>query len=271
MPAEPLVVVPYESIGRYGGTLNALSNATEAGTSDFLSVRHVNLVRYADDLQTIVPNVAKSWSWNDDFTELTMELREGHKWSDGAPFTSYDIEFWLKNLALDPNVIEKPKDYVLAAGEPIDIETMDDTTFKFVLPSPKPGLLVHFATSYAQAFQPKHFLGQFHPDIDPNADANAQKYGFENGYEAIAAYYGSSDWTDTPTPMLRMPDSYQDCPRRPSRRWRATSTSTTPPRAASWSPTPISTWSTRPASSCPTSRGRTSSTPTTTRCASSSS
>jgi peptide/nickel transport system substrate-binding protein len=35
--AEPLVVVPYESIGRYGGTLNALSNATEAGTSDFLS------------------------------------------------------------------------------------------------------------------------------------------------------------------------------------------------------------------------------------------
>ena len=212
IPSEPLVVVPYESVGRYGGTLNALSNATEAGTSDFLSVRHVNLVRYSDDLTTIVPNVAKSWSWNDDFTELTMELREGHKWSDGAPFTSADIEFWLKNLALDPNVIEKPQDYVLAAGEPIDIEIIDDTTFKFVLPSPKPGLLVHFATSYAQAFQPKHFLGQFHPDIDPNADANAQALGFENGYAAIEAYYGSSDWTDTPSPMLRLPDSFQNLP-----------------------------------------------------------
>ena len=44
MPAEPLVVVPYEGVGKYGGTLDVLSNATEAGTSDFLSVRHVNLV-----------------------------------------------------------------------------------------------------------------------------------------------------------------------------------------------------------------------------------
>jgi peptide/nickel transport system substrate-binding protein len=212
LPSEPLVVAPYESIGQYGGTLNALSNATEAGTSDFLSIRHVNLVRYADDLTTIVPNVAKSWSWNDDFTELTMSLREGHKWSDGAPFTSADIAFWLENLALDPKVIEKPKDYVLAAGEPIGIEIIDETTFKFVLPSPKPGLLTHFATSYAQPFQPKHFLGRFHPDIDPEADANAQALGFENGYAAIEAYYGSSDWTDTPSPMLRMPDRAADLP-----------------------------------------------------------
>ncbi|MEO0752679.1 MAG: ABC transporter substrate-binding protein, partial [Pseudomonadota bacterium] len=78
LPAEPLVVAPYDMIGSYGGTFNALSNATEAGTSDFMSVRHVNLVRYADDLTTIVPNVAKSWSWNDDFTQLTFVLREGH-------------------------------------------------------------------------------------------------------------------------------------------------------------------------------------------------
>ena len=62
LPEEPLVVAPYESIGKYGGTFDALSNATEAGTSDFLSTRHVNLVRYSDDLQTIVPNVAKSWT-----------------------------------------------------------------------------------------------------------------------------------------------------------------------------------------------------------------
>ncbi|HAR52838.1 MAG TPA: peptide ABC transporter substrate-binding protein, partial [Roseovarius nubinhibens] len=103
LPAEPLVVVPYDSIGQYGGTLDVLSNATEAGTSDFLSVRHVNLVRYSDDLQTIVPNVAKSWEWNEDFTKLTFKLRAGHKWSDGAPFTSADVKFWHDNLMLDTN------------------------------------------------------------------------------------------------------------------------------------------------------------------------
>ena len=58
LPSEPLIYAPYDSIGKYGGTLDVLSNATEAGTSDFLSVRHVNLVRYLDDLTTIVPNVA---------------------------------------------------------------------------------------------------------------------------------------------------------------------------------------------------------------------
>ncbi|MDP5216419.1 ABC transporter substrate-binding protein [Ruegeria sp. 2205SS24-7] len=213
LPKEPLVIVPYESVGKYGGELDALSNATEAGTSDFLSTRHVNLVRYADDLQTIVPNIAKSWEWNDDYTQLTFHLREGHKWSDGAPFTSADVKFWYDNLALDPNVIEKPKDYVLVGGERMTVDTPDETTVVFNLPSPKPGLVNHFAISFAQGFQPKHFMGQFHPDIDENADANAQALGFENGYDAIKAYYGNSDWTDTPSPMLSNPDKVANLPK----------------------------------------------------------
>ncbi|MGO4909841.1 ABC transporter substrate-binding protein [Pseudorhodobacter sp. W20_MBD10_FR17] len=206
LPSEPLVVVPYASTGKYGGTLDALSNATEAGTSDFMSIRHVNLVRYSDDLETIVPNVAKSWKWNDDFTQLTFTLRAGHKWSDGQPFTSADVKFWYDNLALDPNINEKPKDYVTVGGERMTVDTPDDVTVVFNLPAPKPGLLAHFATHFAQAFQPKHFLGQFHPDINPDADKLAQSLGFENGYAVIRAYYGNSDWMDTATPMLNSPD-----------------------------------------------------------------
>ncbi len=213
LPSEPLVVVPYEAVGKYGGELDVLSNATEAGTSDFLSVRHVSFVRYADDLQTIVPNIAKSWEWNDDFTQLTFKLREGHKWSDGAPFTSADVAFYHDNLMLDTNIFETPKDYITVAGEAMTLETPDATTVIFNLPAPKPGLLAHFATHYSQPFQPKHFLGQFHPDIDGNADANAQALGFENGYDAIAAYYGNSDWTDTPTPMLSRPELVDGLPK----------------------------------------------------------
>ena len=213
LPAEPLVTVPYDQVGRYGGTLDVLSNATEAGTSDFLSVRHVNLVRMSDDLQTIVPNVAKGWEWNDDYTELTFFLREGHKWSDGAPFGAEDVKFWYDDLALDPNVIPKAKDYVLVAGERMTVEVIDPQTVKFVLPAPKPGLLSHFATSYAQGFQPRHFLGQFHPRHNPDADALAQSLGFENGYAVIAAYYGNSDWTDTPSPLLSHPDKVGGMPK----------------------------------------------------------
>jgi len=212
LPQEPLVVAPYDTTGTYGGTFDALSNATESGTSDFMSIRHVNLVRYSDDLETIVPNVAKGWKWNSDFTQLTFFLRKGHKWSDGAPFGAEDVKFWYDNLAVDTNVREKPKDYVLVGGKPMTVDVIDAQTVRFNLPAPKPGLLSHFANHYAQGFQPKHFLGKFHPAINPDADKEAKKIGFENGYAVIAAYYGSSDWMDTPTPMLANPSKVAGMP-----------------------------------------------------------
>jgi peptide/nickel transport system substrate-binding protein len=205
LPEEPLVVAPYDSIGKYGGTFDVLSNATEAGTSDFLSVRHVNLVRYSDDLTTVVPNVAKDWKWNDDYTQLTFYLRKGHRWSDGAPFTAEDVKYWYDNLALNPDVMEKAKDYVLVAGERMEVVVVDPQTVVFNLPAPKPGLIAHFATSFAQGFQPKHFLGKWDPKLNPDADKMAKAAGFENGLEVISNYYGNSDWTDTPSPLLRSP------------------------------------------------------------------
>ena len=213
IPEDALVMAPYQSIGKYGGTFDVMSNATEAGTSDFLAIRHVNLVRYSDDLQTIVPNVAKGWEWNDDFTQLTFFLRKGHKWSDGEPFTAEDVEYWYEGLSLNPKVFEKPKNYVLVADKPMTVDVLDPQTVRFNLPAPKPGLLVHFANSYAQGFQPKHFLGQWDPEINPDADKLAQSMGFKDGYEVISNYYGNSDWTDTPTPMLRSPDKVKNMPK----------------------------------------------------------
>ena len=206
IPAEPLVVAPYESIGKYGGTYDNLSNAPEAGTAGFMSMRHVNLVRYADDLQTIVPNVAKGWDWNDDYTQLTFYLRKGHRWSDGHPFTAEDVKYWYDNLALNPDVIEKPKDYTLVAGKRMEVEVIDPQTVRFNLPAPKPGLLAHFASSFAQGFQPKHFLSKWDIKLNPDADKMAKAAGYENGNAVLSAYFGNSDWMDTPTPMLKTPD-----------------------------------------------------------------
>ena len=212
LPDEPLVIVPYESIGEYGGTINFLSNATEAGTSDMLSTRHVNLLRFADDLSTIVPNVAKDFQWNDDFTTLTFMLRKGHKWSNGEPFVARDVEFWYEDLMMNPKIREKPYPYLLVGGEPMTVDVIDDQTVRFNLPSPFPGLTATIAWSYNQFFMPSHFLEQFHPEIDSNADANAQALGFADGWDALAAYYGNSGWTDTPTPLLRNPELVDGLP-----------------------------------------------------------
>jgi len=203
LPTEPLVIAPYVQVGQYGGVLDGISKATESGTSDLLSVRHVNLTRFSDDLQTVVPNVAKSWKWNDNFTELTMELRKGHKWSDGAPFTAEDIAFWYNNMLMDTNIIKSPKDRFLSDGKPMKVEALNETTVRFTLNAPKPGLTAMFAQDYAQPFQPKHLLSKFHPDFNKDANKLAKELGFEDGYAVINFYYGQSDWKDVPSPLLK--------------------------------------------------------------------
>ncbi|HEX9534716.1 MAG TPA: ABC transporter substrate-binding protein [Stellaceae bacterium] len=56
-----------------------------------------NLVLYKQDvpqsgLQSIVPDLASEWSWDEDKTQLTFRLREGVKWHDGKPFTAKDVQ-----------------------------------------------------------------------------------------------------------------------------------------------------------------------------------
>jgi peptide/nickel transport system substrate-binding protein len=43
-------------------------------------------------LDTIVPDLATEWSWNEDGTALTFKLRPGVKWHDGKPFTAQDVK-----------------------------------------------------------------------------------------------------------------------------------------------------------------------------------
>ncbi|MCV6590300.1 MAG: ABC transporter substrate-binding protein [Marinobacterium sp.] len=203
LPAEPLVIAPYQQIGQYGGVLDGISKATESGTSDLLSVRHVNLVRFNDDLQTIVPNVAKSWQWNDDFTQLTFALRKGHKWSDGADFTAEDIAFWYNHVQMDTHIIKSAPERFMAGGKPFKVEAIDAQTLRISMAEPMPGLLSTFALDFAQPFLPAHLLRQFHPQLNSDADARAQKLGFENGYALINFYYGQSDWKDIPTTLLK--------------------------------------------------------------------
>ena len=45
-----------------------------------------------NSLQSIVPDLATGWSWNEDRTELTFPLRRGVKWHDGEPLTAKDVQ-----------------------------------------------------------------------------------------------------------------------------------------------------------------------------------
>ncbi|MBY6163096.1 ABC transporter substrate-binding protein [Mameliella alba] len=196
LPQEPLVVLPYEACGVYGGQMRYVARALESNTSEGLSWRQVQLVRLDDDLRTIKPDVAKSWEWNADYTEITFSLRKGHKWSDGAPFTAEDVAFWLNDLIMN-------KDLYSATRAPWNVgaraEVIDETTVRFIFDQPLPGLLNHLASQghFFAAFAPKHALAPFHGDYAEDADDLAKAAGYDGWADWFRVRWGH--WMDRTT------------------------------------------------------------------------
>jgi peptide/nickel transport system substrate-binding protein len=70
--------------------------ATVSTVLPFMAVFN-NLVVYdqqakKNTMDTIVPDLAKSWEWDASKTKLTFKLNEGVKWHDGKAFSSADVK-----------------------------------------------------------------------------------------------------------------------------------------------------------------------------------
>src|ERR1700720_1390597 len=77
-------------------SMSILEESTRAAEQPMMHVFN-NLVMYKQDvaqasLQSVVPDLATSWSWNEEGTELTFPLHQGVKWHDGKPFTAADVK-----------------------------------------------------------------------------------------------------------------------------------------------------------------------------------
>jgi peptide/nickel transport system substrate-binding protein len=55
-----------------------------------------------NSLESIVPDLATSWSWNEEGTELSLPLRQGVKLHDGKPFTAQDVRCTWDLLIVQP-------------------------------------------------------------------------------------------------------------------------------------------------------------------------
>ena len=194
LPKEPFVVTTYDEIGTYGGTLRGISISYESGTSEIMSWRQVNMVRFDDDCSTIVPNVAKEWKWNDDFTEILFRLRQGHRWSDGEPFTVDDVVFWMDDIILNEEIHKATPSPWGEVGA--SVEKIDDVTVKFKFDTPFTGLLYYLGGggSYFVPWAPQHFFEQYHIKYNPNANEEAIKNGFDNWVQQFSSYWNK--WKD---------------------------------------------------------------------------
>jgi len=77
-------------------SMSIIEESTRAALQPMMGIFN-NLVMYKQDvpqtsLQSVVPDLATGWSWNEDGTELTFPLRQGVNWHDGKPFTAKDVK-----------------------------------------------------------------------------------------------------------------------------------------------------------------------------------
>src|SRR5262245_20953420 len=77
-------------------SMSMLEESTQAVNRPMSGVFN-NLVMFDQDvpqnsLRSIVPDLATSWAWNEEGTELTFQLRHNVKWHDGKPFAAADVK-----------------------------------------------------------------------------------------------------------------------------------------------------------------------------------
>ncbi len=216
--AEDIMVHPVEDqIGEYGGTWNmgwngqslwAIGKPTEEA-----------LFRFNREGDGVEPNVAKGYDVNEDFTEWTIHLREGMRWSDGEPFTSNDVIFWWEHI-MKPEIFGRSVyDAFYSVDQDTEERTMaemeapDDHTVVVTFDHPNVMFLERVAIDAKWMFAPAHYMENILDEFigEEAALEIAQDHGMadlESWYEAIAYYFWV--WPDRPSIRAWVPTATAD-------------------------------------------------------------
>jgi peptide/nickel transport system substrate-binding protein len=108
-----------------------------------------------------VPWLAEAYAWSEDRLLLRLRIRQGVRWSDGAPFTARDVAFTFRLLSRHPALDVQALWQHLA-----DVRAPDDATFEISMKRPHVPLLEAIAQ---QPIVPEHVWSGV---ADPMAFAN---------------------------------------------------------------------------------------------------
>jgi peptide/nickel transport system substrate-binding protein len=110
-----------------------------------------------ETVDSLIPELAEKWSWQDGYRNLVFFLRKNVRWHDGKPFTSRDVKHTFDAVREAPDAAAKlrlspRKEWYLNVEA---IETPDPHTVLFRLKRPQPSLLLMLASGYSPVY-PAH-------------------------------------------------------------------------------------------------------------------
>ncbi|MBN2549680.1 MAG: hypothetical protein JXB15_11010 [Anaerolineales bacterium] len=192
LPVSPKVL-DTETIGTYGGVLYQAS----LGINQYFDMAHVN------EIYMFEPNnagtqtqadAAESYEFSEDATTMTVHLRKGMKWSDGEPFTADDIIYRFVEEASTEGLEHWSDGMWKVAGVDPEFTKVDDYTVQIKFPAPfRPAasLISNWTALQTTFYNPAHYLKQFNPKYNPDAEKMAKDAGFEFWYQAYSKHRGA--------------------------------------------------------------------------------
>lgn len=163
-----LLAVAPAAAQKKGGTLrlyhndnppsaSLLEESTIASVTPFSAVFN-NLVvfdpfKVHESLETVIPDLAESWSWDASNTRLTFKLRQGVKWHDGQPFTAKDVQCTWRMLIGKSDVADfKRNPRRIWYNKLQDVTINGDYEAIFELSEPQPSLPVLLASAFSAVY-----------------------------------------------------------------------------------------------------------------------
>ena len=184
LPDKPAVLSmdqPGQSIGRHGGTLNTIM-ARSKDVRLMVVYGYARLVKFDRNLD-LVPDILERIDVKDG-KSFTFYLRPGHKWSDGAPFTTEDFRYYWEDVANNDLLSPiGPSALLRVDGELPTVTIIDKTTLRYAWSKPNPAFLPALAGARPfYIYRPAHYLRKYHARYNDTEklNATAKKQGQRN-------------------------------------------------------------------------------------------
>lgn len=189
LPRNPAVARMLEQ-GKLGGELRMLM-ANPKDTRVLVAYSYARLVCY-DTEYKLQPDICASFDVQEGRI-FTFKLREGHKWSDGKPFTSEAFRYFWEDVANNEELMPTGIPTTLKVdGRAPTVEFPDDLTVRYSWDKPNPDFLPAIAgASPLYIFRPGHYLKKYHKKYRDEAELKTEVE--ESGQPSWAALHNRKD------------------------------------------------------------------------------